>query len=93
MPAKFVTHRGKPLAREIRVSRRLIHYWATGQRPVSKGKSIAIVRIAALVPLRRIAVLQTNHRFLAERLRASEHPTLAALIEVSTDPRGMTIKE
>jgi hypothetical protein len=82
-----------PLARELRVSRRLIGYWATGQRPVSKGQSVAIVRIAALVPLRRIALINTNHRTLAERLRASEHPALATLLEVSADRRGMTIRE
>jgi hypothetical protein len=45
------------------------------------------------VPLRRIALINTNHRTLAERLRASEHPALAALLEVSADRRGMTIRE
>jgi hypothetical protein len=55
---------------------------------VSVRCSVAIVRIAALVMLRRITVLQTNHRLLAERLRATEHPALAAMIEASAEPRG-----
>jgi hypothetical protein len=64
------------LHRELQVDERLIHRWATGNRPVSPRRSDQIVRAAL-----------ARHR----RLRSRETATFDALIESTPEPEARAI--
>ncbi len=64
------------LHRELDVDERLIHRWATGNRPVSSRRSDQIVRAAL-----------ARHR----RLRSRETATFDALIESTAEPEARAI--
>jgi hypothetical protein len=70
-------HRWKAaLHRELGIDERLIHRWATGNRPVSPRRSDQIVRAAL-----------ARHR----RLRSRETVTFDALIESTPEPEARAI--